>query len=122
MDKKIENNDCNCSHADCKSNHHNDNCNCGHEHVHTNQKPKLVKMCVLEDGVRCTNCGACDMCDLDPNKICDNCGKCLDMLNTNEKGFVEVPIDKIIMGENADEELNQLLSLYGLDDEDEDEE
>ena len=102
-------------------NHNHENCTCGHNHNHNNnnQKPKLVKMCILEDGVRCTNCGACDMCDLDPNKVCDNCGKCLDTLNTNDKGFVEVPIDKIIMGENADQELNQLLSLYGLDDDDE---
>ena len=102
-------NHCNCEHDDC---------NCEHEHEH-NHTPKLVKMCVLEDGVYCTNCGACDICDLDENKICDNCGKCLDMLNTNDKGFVEIPIDKVLMGETADDELNQIFKLYGLDDDDE---
>ena len=104
--------------------HSHDHCDCenhGHQHNCNHSGPQLVKMCVLEDGVRCTNCGACDMCDLDPEKVCDNCGKCLDTLNTNEKGFVEVPVDKIIMGEGVDE-LNQLYAMYGLLDDDEDEE
>ena len=113
MDKH---NNCNChEHSQCDHEHHSHHHDCDCEH---HSKPKLVKMCILEDGVRCTNCGACDMCDLDPDKICDNCGKCLDTLQTDEKGFVKVPIDKIIMGENSDAELEQLLALYGLDDQD----
>lgn len=113
--KDTHNNHCDCGHEhahNCDNNH--DNCNC---HNHLN-KPRLVKMCVLEENIICSNCGACDICDLDPNKKCDNCGKCLDTLNTNDKGYVSVPIDKIIMGEN-DDGLEQLLKMYGLDDEDE---
>lgn len=117
MSKNINDIKCNCEHH-----HHTHNdCQCEHHHE-TKQNQKSVKMCILEDGVICTNCGACDMCDLDPEKVCDNCGKCLDELVTNEKGFVEVPIDKIIMGESEEDELNQLLALYGLDEEDEDDE
>ena len=52
-------------------------------------------MCVLDETLKCDNCGECDRCDLDPSKICDNCGACLNEYNTNEKGFVEIPIDKI---------------------------
>ncbi len=114
MKKNTKETKCNCEHHD----HSHTDCCCEHN-SHTKQAPKLVKMCILEDGVVCTNCGACDMCDLDPEKICDNCGKCLDELNTNEKGFVEVPIDKIIMGESEEAELDQLLALYGLDEDDE---
>lgn len=74
-------------------------------------------MCVLDETQKCDNCGECDICDLDENKICDNCGKCLDQYNTNEKGFVEIPIDKIDMS-GADVSLDDFYSMMGLDDED----
>ena len=122
FEDKSKNNNCCHDHHDCDCHDHDecchdDSCDCSHNHEHN--KPKLVKMCILEEGKICNRCGACDMCDLDPEKICDNCGKCLDSYNTNEKGFLTVPIDKIIMGENSEDELNQLLALYGLDDEEE---
>ncbi len=116
--------DCNCVGNCCHGTHtdeigRKDNAECSCDHTDA-QKPKLVKMCVLEDGVRCNNCGACNMCDLDPNKVCDNCGKCLDELTTDEKGYVHVPIDKIILN-NDDAELDALLAAYGLSDDEEDE-
>ena len=106
-----------------------DDCNCGCEgrhitHIHKmhgNLDAKTGKrMCELEDGKVCTNCGACDMCDLDPTKVCDNCGKCLDILATDEKGYVHVPVDKIITDQD-DMSLDDLYALYGLDDEDDEE-
>ena len=73
--------------------------------------------CVLNETMNCNNCGECDRCDIDPNKICDNCGACLDAYNTNEKGFIEIPIDKIDMyGENPT--LDDFYKSLGLDDED----
>ena len=77
--------------------------------------------CILEDGKPCDNCGECDRCDLDPNKICDNCGACIDEYNTNEKGFVEIPIDKIDLS-GAQPTLDDFYKSMGLDDEDDDEE
>lgn len=76
-------------------------------------------MCVLEEGEVCTGCGACNVCDLDPTKICDNCGKCLDTINTNEKGYVEIPATLKL--EEGDQSLEDLLAAYGLDGDDEDE-
>jgi hypothetical protein len=108
------------SNCDCCQ---DDECDCDkpHGHLHTKKtnRPKKpgVKMCVLEDGVPCTHCGACNMCDLDPTKICDNCGKCLDEYNTDDKGYVSVPIDKIIMGSD-EETLEDFDHMYGLDDDD----
>lgn len=79
-------------------------------------------MCVLDETVPCDDCGECDLCDLDPNKICDNCGKCLDQYNTNEKGYVEIPIDKIDMtGAEDAVSLDDFYHMMGLDDEDDDE-
>ena len=76
------------------------------------------KMCVLDETKVCVHCGACDVCDLDPNKICDNCGKCLDEYNTDEKGFVKVDIEKILMGEGSS--LEDFYMMGGLLDDDED--
>lgn len=130
--KKINNSDCDCRHEHNHHHNHCDICDCGHEHSHTqannNQygylenigtkdKPKYVRMCVLEEGEVCTGCGACNVCDLDPTKICDNCGKCIDTLNTNDKGYVEIPA-KIVM-EEGDQSLEDLLAAYGLDGDDE---
>ena len=103
-------------------------CNCGCEgHRHTHAKVHKIhgfvdsktgkRMCELEENKICTNCGACDMCDLDPTKVCDNCGKCLDYLETDEKGYVHVPVDKIIT-DQSEMSLDDLYSLYGLDDQD----
>lgn len=83
----------------------------------------IGKPCVLDPEIICDGCQECLMCDLDPNKICNNCGKCLDAFNTDEKGFVKIPIDKIIKdGEESEENsvsLEDLLKQYGLqDDED----
>ena len=77
-------------------------------------------MCVLEDDKKCNNCGECDRCDLDPSKICDNCGACISEYNTNEKGFVEIPIDKIDMT-GGEATLDDFYKSMGLEDEDEDE-
>ena len=78
-------------------------------------------MCVLDESIKCDDCGECDRCDIDPSKICDNCGACLDAYNTNEKGFVEVPIDKIdVSGGNPT--LEDFYESMGLTDEEDDEE
>ena len=73
-------------------------------------------MCVLEDDKKCNECGECDRCDLDPSKICDNCGACISEYNTNEKGFVEIPIDKIDITA-GDATLEDFYSAMGLEDE-----
>lgn len=77
-------------------------------------------MCVLEDNKKCNNCGECDRCDLDPSKICDNCGACISEYNTNEKGFVEIPIDKIDMT-GGEPSLEDFYKMYGLEDEEDEE-
>lgn len=74
-------------------------------------------MCVLDETSKCISCGECDRCDIDPNKICDNCEACLDTINTNEKGFVEIPVDKIDMS-GAEPTLDDFYKSMGLDDED----
>lgn len=76
-------------------------------------------MCVLDESLPCTNCGECDLCDLDPTKICDNCGKCLDQYNTDEKGYVKIPIDKIDLT-GAEVSLEDFYKSMGLDDDDND--
>ena len=73
--------------------------------------------CVLDETLDCNDCGECDRCDLDPNKICDNCGACIDCYTTNEKGFVEIPIDRIEMNE-SDASLEDFYKIMGLEDED----
>ena len=73
-------------------------------------------MCVLEDDKKCNDCGECDRCDLDPTKICDNCGACISEFNTNEKGFVEIPIDRIDMT-GGEPSLEDFYKMYGLEDE-----
>lgn len=118
--------ECDCCGDDCDYDHEHEDCCCDcHEHgpkihkIHGYLDKKTGKrMCVLEDDVVCTNCGSCDMCDLDPNKVCDNCGKCLDMLKTDEKGYVHVPVDKIIT-ESDEISVEDFYTMYGLDDEDE---
>lgn len=78
---------------------------------------KKVKRCCLDERKICNNCGECDRCDLDPKKICDNCGKCLDELKTDEKGFVKIPIDKIIYDEDS-MTVQDFFKMAGLDDDD----
>ena len=78
-----------------------------------------MKKCVLYDR-ECIDCNECNICDLDPNKICDNCGACIDQFNTNEKGFVEVPIDKIDVS-GGDPSLEDFYEVMGLADEDDEE-
>lgn len=75
--------------------------------------------CVLDETKECTDCCECDKCDLNPAKICDNCGKCIDFYNTNEKGFVEIPIDKIDMT-GGEPSLEDFYKQMGLDAEDDD--
>jgi len=75
------------------------------------------KECILDPDLPCVYCGECLMCDLEENKLCNNCGKCIDSINTDEKGFVKVPIDKIIRDDNI--QLEDLLKQYGLDDDEE---
>ena len=58
-----------------------------------------MKMCVLEDGKICNDCGQCSVCDLDPNKICDNCMKCV---NSGAE-YNAIEIDEIIVDESVDE-------------------
>ena len=85
--------------------------------------PKLGEPCVLDETQSCTHCGECLLCDLDPTKFCDNCGKCLDTLNTDEKGYVQIKIDKVVTSDEDAEEakeptLDELLKSYGLDGDD----
>ena len=70
-------------------------CSCGHHHDE-----------IVEEDL---------YCDLDPNKICDNCMMCLDTFNTDEKGYVQIPIEKI---DKSNLSLDELYKMYGLDDED----
>ena len=76
-------------------------------------------MCVLDESIKCDDCGECDLCDLDPSKICNNCGACLDQYNTNEKGYVEIPIDKVDMT-GANPSLEDFYAYMGLEDEEDD--
>ena len=76
-------------------------------------------MCILDDTIKCDDCGECDRCGLDPSKICDNCGKCIDQYNTNEKGFVEIPVDKIEMN-GIEPKLEDFYEAMGLNDEEDD--
>lgn len=82
--------------------------------------PELGAPCVLDETQSCDHCGECLLCDLDPTKFCDNCGKCLDSLNTDDKGYVTIKIDKVIPSDEKGEEptLEELLKSYGLDDDD----
>ena len=50
------------------------------------------RMCVLEDGKACDDCGQCNLCDLDPTKICDNCMKCVH----SGADYNAIEIDEII--------------------------
>ena len=77
-----------------KHNHHQ--CSCGKDHSHHTHE-------IDEEDL---------YCDLDPNKICDNCMMCLDSYNTDEKGFVQIPIDKI---DKSNLSLDELYKMYGLD-------
>lgn len=38
-----------------------------------------------------------DRCELDPTKICDNCFRCLEM---DTRDYVEIPISRILLGED----------------------
>ncbi len=73
--------------------------------------------CIFDETKKCDQCEECYRCDLDPTKICDNCGACIDEYNTNEKGFVEIPIDKIDLS-GAEPSLEDFYKSMGLDDED----
>jgi len=75
--------------------------------------------CVLDEEKICDDCGECDMCDLDPSKICDNCGACIDQYNTNEKGYIDIPIDKIDMT-GAEPSLDDFYEMMGLKEEEDD--
>ena len=75
------------------------------------------KICVLDGVSPCSHCGDCLMCDLDPNKICDNCGKCLDTINTDEKGYASIMIDKV---EAPTQTLADFYKMAGVDDIEED--
>jgi hypothetical protein len=52
-----------------------------------------IKLCVLDDNNKCTDCGKCMYCDLDITKICDNCCKCIEQTN---KDYETILIDEII--------------------------
>lgn len=58
------------------------------------------------------------VCDLDPNKICDNCMKCIDIFNTDEKGYVSIGIDSVDTSSGLT--LQDLYKMYGLDEDDSD--
>ncbi len=74
--------------------------------------------CEIYEGKICNDCGECDMCDIDPKKVCDNCGKCLDEIKTDEKGYVKIPIDKIIYDDSMT--IDDFYRMAGLDDDDDD--
>lgn len=59
-----------------------------------------TKMCVMEEGKICNDCGECTRCDLDPNKICDNCMKCV---NTGAD-FNAIEIDEVFESESIPED------------------
>ena len=75
------------------------------------------KVCVLDDQEKCVHCGECFICDIDPDKLCDNCGKCVDEFKTDEKGYVDIKIDKI---DSTGADVHEFYKLAGLDDEDDD--
>ena len=82
-----------------KNQHNHEHCNCGHHHH------EEVESENIDDFV----------CDLDDSKICDNCMKCLDILNTDSKGYVSIGIDGVDQASGLT--LNDLYKMYGLDDE-----
>ena len=53
------------------------------------------RMCVLEEGKVCDDCGQCNLCDLDPTKICDNCMKCVN----GDAAYRAIAIDRIELEE-----------------------
>lgn len=57
-----------------------------------------------------------DYCDLDSKKICDNCGKCIQQMiesRINDKGFAEIPIDKVTLDKIS---YDDFIKSVGLDD------
>ena len=58
------------------------------------------RMCVLEDGKVCDDCGQCNLCDLDPTKVCDNCMKCV----KTGADYNAIEIDEIIDDGTGSEE------------------
>lgn len=86
-------------------NNHEDDCCCGHDHNHGHEE--LDESTDIEDYI----------CDLDPSKICDNCMKCIDMYNTDDKGYVSIGIDGVDAKTGLT--LQDLYKMYGLDDDDE---
>ncbi|MBQ7452783.1 MAG: hypothetical protein IJS68_00760 [Clostridia bacterium] len=71
------------------------------------------RICVLDGVSPCCHCGDCFMCDLDPNKLCDNCGKCLDTINTDEKGYAQIMVDRV---EAPNKSLDEFYHMAGVDD------
>lgn len=71
------------------------------------------KLCVLDETSPCVHCGECFICDIDPDKLCDNCGKCVDEFNTDEKGYVDIKIDKV---DSSGADVHEFYKLAGLDD------
>ncbi len=51
----------------------------------------MLKVCILDETKRCTECGECDRCDLDPRKLCDNCCRCIE-----DADYRAIGIDEII--------------------------
>lgn len=94
MEKNMEEKHQKDTHKHC----HTPNCECHHHE----------EECDIEDLV----------CDLDPNKICDNCMKCIDVFNTDEKGYVSIGIDGVDTSSGLT--LQDLYKMYGLDEEDSD--
>lgn len=115
--------------------HNHDDCDCeechNHEHLFDSDEHNHTHSCfknIKEKEVKKQDYPMYDLdedfdenedyyCDLDPTKICDNCGKCLDTYNTDENGYIKIPIDKIET--DSDVSLDELYKMYGLDDDDE---
>ena len=96
--------------------HHKEECECGcshkHNDAHNSNAKQDYKMYDLDEDF---DENEDYFCDIDPSKICDNCGKCLNYYNTDKKGYIEIPIDKVDTS-NSNVSLEDLLKLYGFDD------
>ena len=60
-----------------------------------------MKKSMPNDPVRNENGNLDDRCDLDPSKTCDNCFRCLEL---DGRDYAEIPIDRILLGEDDSEQ------------------
>ena len=56
----------------------------------------MEKLCILDEGKICDECGECMRCDLNPDKICDNCMECV----KSNADYSAITIDEVYESEN----------------------